>query len=136
MASRLPARRDSRTSRVARVVMMTAVCAGMTGGWANGGAKLDIRVSPAASMAPADVMVRATVESDGDNRVLEVQAESMDFYTSSQVPLNGAQSPRLNLVRFAALPPGEYEVTAILVGSQGRRATATRSLIVLSAPGR
>lgn len=136
MHHRSHALRDAPTSRVARVVLITMVCAGMTGGWASGGAKLDIRVSPAASMAPADVMVRATVESDGDNRVLEVQAESYDFYTSSQVPLNGAQSPRLNLVRFAALPPGEYEVRAILVGSQGRRALVTRSILVLSAPGR
>jgi hypothetical protein len=92
--------------------------------------KLTIRVSPLVSAAPAAVTVRAFVESDEDNRTLDVVAESRNFYTSTQVTLKGADSPRVNEVRFRSLPEGSYEVTVILSGSRGRRALLTRTIVV------
>ena len=113
-----------------RRAILALACVGLAVGSAGGAEKLSIRVSPTMSMAPAYVVIRAVVEADLDNRALDVVAESNDFYTSSQVPLNGALAPRISEVRFAGLPAGSYQVTAVLVGSQGRRAAAVRTIIV------
>jgi hypothetical protein len=96
----------------------------------RGAERLSIRVSPTLSLPPAFIVVRAFVEADADNRALEVVADSNDFYASSRVPLNGAQSPRLSEVRFGGLPEGSYRITVSLVGTQGPRALATRAVQV------
>jgi hypothetical protein len=116
--------------RMARRVAVLAVCLSVGGGMAQGADKLTMRVSPVVSAAPAYVTVRAFVEADEDNRALEIIAESRDFYTSSQVTLNGAHSPRINEIHFRSLPEGSYDVTVILTGSRGRRALLTRTILV------
>lgn len=117
-----------------RIALLVTACAGLLTATADGGGKLTIHVSPSVSMAPAYVVVRARVESDADNRVLEVTAESEDFYRSSQLPLYGSKSPRVNEVHFVGLPPGNYEVTATLIGTQGPRALVSRPIIVSGTP--
>ena len=113
-----------------RNAVLTLACVGLVPGLVRSDEKLSIRVSPAMTMAPAFVVVRAVIESDQDNRALDVIAESDDFYTSSQVPLNGTQSPRTKEVRFGGLPAGSYQITAILVGSRGHRAAVSGTLVV------
>jgi hypothetical protein len=102
----------------------------LTAGPVQGAEMLTIRVSPAVSPAPAVVTVRTLVEAHADNRTLDIIAESRDFYTSTQVTLQGADSPRFNEVHFRSLPEGSYEVTVILMGSRGRRAFVTRKIVV------
>lgn len=113
-----------------RIAALAIVCALLPPLSADGDEKLTLRVTPAVSQAPALVLVRAFVAVDADNRALQIAAESEDFYTSSQVPLRGDRAPRINEVRFAGLPPGSYEISATLLGSQGRRAAVSRSIIV------
>jgi hypothetical protein len=113
-----------------RRVALLGLCVCLGGGTLHGAEMLTIRVSPAVSAAPALVTVRAFVEAHADNRALEIIAESRDFYTSSQVTLNGAESPRINEIHFRSLPEGSYAVTVILVGSRGRRALLTRRILV------
>jgi hypothetical protein len=113
-----------------RAAALTVGCTGLTAGWAGGAGRLAIRVSPTVALAPADVTVRAIVEADADNRALEVTAESDDFYRSSQLPLEGAGSPRITEIRLGGLPDGEYVVTVTLIGTRGRRASMTRSIHV------
>ena len=48
------------------------------------GERLAMRVSPAVSMAPADLIVMMTIESSASNRAIEIMAESDDFYRSSE----------------------------------------------------
>jgi hypothetical protein len=102
----------------------------LAAGMVHGAETLTIRVSPAVSAAPAMVTVRTLVEAHADNRALDIIAESRDFYTSTQVTLQGAESPRFNEVRFRSLPQGSYEVTVILMGSHGQRAYVTRKVLV------
>src|SRR5262249_12634924 len=71
---------------------------------------LALRVSPAVSFAPANLIVRATVEANADNRSMEVVAESADFYRSSAIELDGDRAPRTRMFEFRSLPPGVYEV--------------------------
>ncbi len=91
---------------------------------------LVIRVTPAIAQPPAFVTVRTDVEADDDNRSLEVSAEGVDFFTSSRLPLEGSKSTRFNEFHFDNLPAGTYKVTVVLMGSQGARASATKSVVV------
>ncbi len=109
---------------------LVGVCLCAGGVTTHGTEKLTIRVSPMVSPAPAFVTVRAMVEADADNRALDIIAESRDFYTSSQVTLNGAESPRVNEIHFRSLPEGSYDVTVILTGTRGRRALLSRTIVV------
>ncbi len=91
-----------------------------------------VRVSPQNAMAPADVLVYVTIERSAENRLLRVSAESEAFFRSSEVPLEGEGSARINILRFRELPSGSYDVTADVLGSTGkRRAVAFCTITVL-----
>jgi hypothetical protein len=95
------------------------------------GEPLTMRLTPATvAREPAVLRIRTTIEADADNRALEIIVESEDFYRSASVQLDGATAPRLNVVEFKSLPNGLYEVTSVLIGSRGERATVSRSFRV------
>ena len=87
---------------------------------------LAVRVSPAVSFAPANLVIRTQVDPDADNRSLEVVAESADFYRSSTVPLDGDRAPKTTQFEFRSLPPGEYAVSVIVTGADGRQRAVSR----------
>src|SRR5262245_62039003 len=87
----------------------------------DGGEAMQMRVSPAVSVAPALLTVRINLESAEDNRALQVVAESADFYRSSEITLNGSNTNRLNVFEFRNLPSGVYYVTGVLTGVHGKR---------------
>jgi hypothetical protein len=96
--------------------------------------RITIRVSPAVSFAPANLLVRTTIASDPENRAVEVVAESPEFYRSSEIQLEGERAPRTSVFEFRSLPPGRYEVRATLRGSKGReRASVRRQVDVIAA---
>jgi hypothetical protein len=101
----------------------------------NGGEVLRMQVSPAIQRAPAMLTVRVMVESSDDNRILQVVAESPTFYRSSEVQIDGANATPLKVFQFRGLPTGRYEVTGVLIGAQGRRATISRMAQVVPSPG-
>jgi hypothetical protein len=83
---------------------------------ARGGDRINIRVSPVVAMAPADLIVRMTVEANASNRAVEVIMDSEDFYRSSRISLDGDQAPRTTRVEFHGVPGGAYTVRAVLTG--------------------
>lgn len=99
---------------------------------AGAGEKLSMKVSPAIAFAPANLVVRAYVTADPDNRAIEVVAESPDFYRSSEMQLDGDKAPRINVFEFRSLPTGTYQVSASLIGSQGRRALVRSEVNVMA----
>jgi len=101
----------------------------------SGGDALRMQVSPAVQRAPAMLTVRVMIESSADNRLLQVVAESESFYRSSEVEIDGANSSPLRVFQFRGLPTGRYEVTSVLVGTQGRRAMISRVAEVVPSPG-
>jgi hypothetical protein len=103
---------------------------------ASAGEPLTMRLTPSMAAAPAFLMVRTSIESDRDNRLIEVVVQSADFYTSSTMALNGSHAPRIANFNFSNLPTGTYEVTATLVGSNGRRGGAAGWFRSVSSPGR
>ena len=90
---------------------------------------LSMQVSPAMSFAPANLMIRAKVEPDAANREMEVIAQSDDFYRSSAIQLEGDRAPRTVTFEFRSLPPGEYAVTAVVIGTDGQPRGHARSSV-------
>jgi hypothetical protein len=99
------------------------------------GERMTMKVSPAVSFAPANLIVRATIVSDADNRAVEIVAESPDFYRSSMVQLEGDRAARTSQFEFRSLPPGTYEVRASLFGSNGEARATIRQQINVIASG-
>ncbi len=99
---------------------------------AGAGDKLSMKVSPSVAFAPANLVVRAFVLQDADNRAIEVIAESEDFYRSSEIQLDGDKAPRTNVFEFRSLPTGTYQVSAVLIGSQGQRALVRSQVNVMA----
>ena len=88
------------------------------------------------SFAPTDLTIRVQVEPNGDNRALEVVAESGEYYRSSRIQLDGADAPRTISLEIRNLPGGDYEVRGALIDGAGReRAAARRQVIVLGSSG-
>jgi hypothetical protein len=96
---------------------------------AREGTRLDIRVTPAVAMAPANLRVRATIEVNQSNRAIEIIAESDDFYRSSEIPLDGDRAPRTTQFEFRGLPGGIYAVRAVLKGANGGVLALARQVI-------
>ena len=101
------------------------------------GERITMKVSPAVAFAPANLIVRAMIEADVQNRAVQIVAESADFYRSSEIQLEGDKAARTSMIEFRNLPPGAYEVRALLFGSDGRqRAFARQQVNVISSgPG-
>ena len=55
---------------------------------------LSIRVSPAFSFAPANLVIRTSVEPDAENRSMEIIADSAEFYRSAQLRSKAIARPR------------------------------------------
>jgi hypothetical protein len=107
-----------------RFLVLGLTLAATTGAGAN--QPLAIKVSPAVSFAPANLVIRTSVDPDADNRTLEVVAESEDFYRASTVPLDGDHAPKTTQFEFRSLPPGEYAISVVVTGAGGRQRAISR----------
>ena len=98
----------------------------------GGGQSLKMSVSPEQSFAPANLFVRLGIEPDAANRIVEVVAESEEFYRSSQVALEGENGPKTVMLQFRNVPGGSYEVRGVVTDDRGREvAVAHQSVNVL-----
>ena len=66
------------------------------------------------------------IEANAQNRAVAIVAESTEFYRSSEIQLDGEHAPRTTTFEFRSLPPGTYEVTATLIGSDGSALATVR----------
>jgi hypothetical protein len=112
------------------IALLLAGSLGASSG-ANASTPFTLDVSPGVSMAPADVRVRTRVVRDPDNRLLEIAADSGQFFRSSTVTLDGDSAPSVTEVAFKGLPGGEYQISVALHGSRGVRATLSRTIMVI-----
>jgi len=101
----------------------------------SAGERIVVKVSPAVAFAPANLVVRTMIEADQDNRAVEIIAESADFYRSSQIQLEGDKAPRTTSFEFRSLPPGTYDVRALLIGADGEQRAFARQTINVIASG-
>ena len=108
------------------VVIMVALT---PNGFATAKEPLSIRVSPAVSFAPANMVVRASIEPDAVNRALEIVADSDQFYRSSVIQLDGERAPKASIFEFRSLPSGQYEVSAVLISVDGHTRAIARAQV-------
>ena len=99
------------------------------------GERITMKVSPAVAFAPANLVVRTTIEADAGNRAVEIVAESADFYRSSEMQLEGDRAARTTTFEFRSLPQGTYEVSAKLFGADGQQRAAVRQQVNVIATG-
>lgn len=109
------------------------LCACLAGAAArlDGSQALAVRVTPTMAREPASVKVLAVIEADDRNRSLEIIARSSDYFRSSLIQLDGHDTQRVWEIEFRDVPQGNYEVTGILTGTEGRRAAVTRVVVVM-----
>jgi hypothetical protein len=93
------------------------------------GELMTIKVFPFVALAPATLRVWATVESNAENRAIEVVVDSPDFYRSSLIELAGESAPRTTVFELPNLPGGQYEVTTRLLGPSGHTRSAVRRTV-------
>jgi hypothetical protein len=120
-----------------RPILMLAALLSVTTISTAGGENLRIAASPVTSFAPTNLTIRTRLVASDENRVLEVVAESAQFYRSSQIPLEGERAPLTITIEFRDLPSGDYEVSGVLTGRSGeRRAIALQRVTVIGRGGR
>jgi hypothetical protein len=71
------------------------------------------------------VTVRVTVESATENRLLQVVTASANYYRSSEVQIDGNDGSTFKVFEFNNLPTGQYQITGVLLGTNGPRGTAS-----------
>ena len=100
------------------------------------GDRIAIRVSPSVAFAPANLIVRTTIQTNHQNRLLEVTAESDDFYRSSEMQLDGENAPHTTIFEFRSVPGGTYRVRAEIKDASGEPlGSAQANLNVIGSPG-
>jgi len=109
-----------------RIVLAGVAIAVLMPFGARSAERMSMSVSPSVAFAPADLIVRTTLETSSENRSIEIVAESEDFYRSSEVPLDGERAPRRLQLQFRSLPEGQYMVSAVLKGTGDERLATTR----------
>jgi hypothetical protein len=91
---------------------------------------VNVLVNPRVSPAPATVLVQVLVEPNDHNRVLMLEADSGDYYTSSTEQLDGDNSSLVHPFKFNELPAGNYVLTARVMRSDGQVVGAVLDCLV------
>jgi hypothetical protein len=95
-------------------------------------AAVTLRVTPRFVWTGRSVQAVVRINPDADNRLLRISVDSPNYFRSSDVTLDGADSARTHFLPFHALPAGAYAVHAVLYGTQGERARSEEKFDVLS----
>ena len=99
------------------------------------GERITLKVSPAVAFAPANLVVRTTILADAENSAVQIVAESDDFYRSSEMQLEGDKAVRTATFEFRSVPSGTYQVSANLIGADGRSRGIIRQQVNVVASG-
>ena len=91
------------------------------------GEPVSVRVNPSVAIAPTMLAISVNVAPQAANRALEIVVDSSDFYRLSRVQLEGDKGPVVNTLKIDRVPAGDYEVTATVIGADGRRGTVARA---------
>jgi hypothetical protein len=91
--------------------------------------RLAIRVSPSVAFAPANLVIRTTIDADNRNRYISVTAESDAFFRSSELQLDGERAPHTSVFEFRSVPVGNYRIHVELLGSSGQQIAYAQSQV-------
>ena len=114
-------------------LMRVLLCSGIAAATAAVSADpiLTVRVWPTMAREPASLKIVAIVPADDRNRGLEIIAQSEGYMRSSHIQLDGRDAQRVWDIEFRDVPKGNYDVVGVLTGTDGRRATVSRLVVVM-----
>ena len=92
---------------------------------------LTLRVTPAIAREPASLKIVAIIPADDRNCGLDIVVHSDGYERSSHIQLDGREAQRVWNLEFRDVPRGDYNVIGTLTGSEGRRATVMRVVVVM-----
>jgi hypothetical protein len=75
-----------------------------------------LQLLPRNVFGPADVEALVRVPRHPENRRLRVVIDSERYYRSTEIQLDGDESPEMHAVRWRSVPPGAYVVEVSLYG--------------------
>jgi hypothetical protein len=87
--------------------------------------KLTVRVAPLVHLTRGDTRGVVVVPRHADNRLLRVILESEDYYSRSDIQLDGQDAPQDYPLYWRDLPPGSYSVTIRVYGTAGLRGSTS-----------
>lgn len=87
--------------------------------------KLTVRVTPLVRFTRGEALGVVIVPRHADNRILRVILESEDYYTLSDIPLDGEYAALSHPLSWRDLPPGSYSVTVQVYGPTGMRTSTS-----------
>lgn len=90
---------------------------------------------PSIQQAPANLIVKVTVEPVEDQRLLRVEISGEDFYRASEVQLDGTAGPRTSWIRWNDVPAGNYRAIATVRSSTRIVAREVRTCLVVGFGG-
>ena len=99
------------------------------------GERITMTVTPVVALAPADLIVRTTIEANASNRGIRIVAESANFYRSSEIAIDGERGHRTEVFEFRHVPGGWYEVRATLLGARGEQLAYARRQVDVESRG-
>lgn len=99
------------------------------------GDPLILRVNPSIATSPGAVRARVNVDPHADNRSLEIVADSLSFYRSSTITLDGELAARSYTMVFERLPAGEYEIRAAVERRDGTSLVEVLPVTILKRKG-
>jgi hypothetical protein len=87
--------------------------------------RLTVRATPLLLLTRGEARGLVMVPRHADNRVLRVILESEDYYSQSDIQLDGESAALSYPVSWRDLPPGSYCVTVQVYGPTGLRTSAS-----------
>jgi hypothetical protein len=108
-----------------RVLVLTLLALSSTP--LRAGEHIGVHVTPSVAFAPADLQVRASFPADEENRALQIIAQSHNFYSSSEIQLDGDKAPTTTTVEFRSVPVGLYSVRVVVKGTGGKEIGSART---------
>lgn len=87
--------------------------------------RLTVRFTPLVRLTRGEARGMVIVPRHADNRVLRVILESQDYYSRSDIPLDGEDAALSYPLSWRDLPPGSYSVTVQVHGPTGMRTSTS-----------
>jgi hypothetical protein len=117
------------------LLLMSVLLVGAAAPPVIGNDRLRIAVTPAFSHAPSSLRVRVKVDPHPDNRLLQIVADSEHFSRSSDIQLDGDESPITFQREMRDVPGGVYDVKAVLVDRSGKERASVHATATVIGPG-
>jgi hypothetical protein len=91
---------------------------------------VEIRLSGHFYAEPATVQMIIAVEPNAENRTLRVEADGVNMFCATEVPLAGDREQRLHTIQFKNLAAGEYTLRAQVMSNSNVRSQAEQEIMV------